>query len=388
VTPLPSAEVRKVIVTGLGVVGPAADNVESLWNLLLNERAPRPVEFDAPAYVGNHRVYKADDTRTALPSRAERLAMQSCSEALRDSGLDRCEIAGAGVFVGTAQGSIDLFEQQSLLVETNCEHQLYSISQMLATEHGCSGPNQVLSTACSASLNAVGLAAEYIMNNQVDVMIVSGMEICGTIALGCFDRLGAMDPLHCRPFDIDRAGTVFGEGSATLVLESEEHFLARGGGRAYCSVDGFGWSCDAYHPTAPEPSGEAILAAVIDALKRAKCNADDISCVIPHGTGTKLNDAIEASMLERLLGNRLALVPVLPVKAFIGHGAGAAGAFSCVVAALICRNRIVPSAANCERPEFKLRLPVEAEKHADRGKILINGWAFGGNNAAVLMGAL
>lgn len=384
---VPQAAARRVLVTGMGLVGPKIRASADLWQMLFDERAPAPWPFPTPAYVGTHRVYAAGDSDRAGPSRTERLALQACEEAVADAGLAPAHLRAAGVFWGSGLGSIDTFEAEGEAA-AGAEHQLYEIAQAIAARYACSGPNQVISTACTASLNAIGLAAEWIASGEADVIVVGGAEICSEISLACFDRLGGLDGDRCRPFDRTRAGTVFGEGAGVLVLESDAHFLARGGRQVYCSVDGFGCSCDAYHPTAPEPSGAGILMSMHEALARAGTSADTIGCIIPHGTGTRLNDEVEAGALAGLIGERLAHTPVLPLKAYIGHGAGAAGVFSCAAAALICRHRVVPPAANCDDPEFGLHLPAQAVEVPALRHVLVNGCAFGGNNASVLMGVL
>jgi 3-oxoacyl-(acyl-carrier-protein) synthase len=378
---------NRVLVTGIGLLGPGADSPESFWSMLEAGGAPRPQRL--ATVEGDYLGFPAGDAAPASESRLERLALQAAANAVADAALAPEALGEAGVYWGTTHGSIDVFERAQMRQSAaGRAHQLYGVTALVAERFHCGGPQQVFSTACSASLNAIGLAAEQIADGCVDVMLAGGAELCSRVGLAAFSRLGGIDSQYCRPFDQRREGAVFGEGAAVLILESEAHFVARGGQRAYCSVDGFGWSCDAHHVTAPEPSGELILAAMRDALARAGKPAEAIGCILPHGTGTRLNDQVEASALAGLLGERLAATPVFPLKAFIGHGAGAAGVFSCAVAALICARRSVPGVVNCEQPEFELFLPPTGTRVPGLDSVLVNGYAFGGNNASVVLGAL
>ncbi len=377
----------RVLVTGIGLIGPGADSPAAFWRMLEAGGAPRPRRLET--VEGDYLGFPAGNAAGASESRLERLAVQAAADAVDDAGLAPQHLAEAGVYWGTTHGSIDVYERGRAQPGTAIDaHQLYDVARLVGARFDCGGPQQVFSTACSASLNAIGLAAELVADGRAHVMFAGGAELCSLVGLAAFSRLGGIDSQHCRPFDERREGAVFGEGAAVLILESEAHFAARGGEGAYCSVDGFGWSCDAHHVTAPEPTGEFILAAMRDALARAGKTADTIGCVLPHGTGTRLNDQVEALALATLLGERIASTPVFPLKAFIGHGAGAAGAFSCAAAALICARRSVPAAVNCEQPEFALLLPPAPMALPAIDSVLVNGYAFGGNNASVVLGAL
>lgn len=378
----------KVVVSGVGLVGPGLESASALWSVLHEPSAPLPSTHPGVLHDRPQKVYAAGDPGGGAASRVERLALRAVAESIADAGLDEAALATAGVFLGSAQGSIDLFEGHVPLSPEQAKHRLYGLVELLSARYGCCGPCHVFSTACSASLYAIGLAAERIAEGELDLALVGGAEICGQIALACFDRLGGLDASHCRPFDGAREGTVFGEGAAMLVLESEAHFRARRTTQAYGTVDGFGWSCDGHHATAPEPSGGAILAAMHEALTRAGATSAHIGCVVPHGTGTRLNDAVEVEALRRLLGVSLPDTPLLPLKAYVGHGAGAAGAFGCVAAALMCRHRVVPPVRYCVQPEYALRLAPDGATLSGMYRILINGYAFGGNNASLVMGSL
>jgi 3-oxoacyl-(acyl-carrier-protein) synthase len=198
--------------------------------------------------------------------------------------------------------------------------------------------------------------------------------------------MGALDPQRCRPFARDRLGTVFGEGAAALVLESAEHASARGVSTVYARVAGAGWSCDAYHPTAPEPAGTQIARAMADALTDAGASVDQVGCVVPHGTGTELNDRIESDAITGVLGMRTPEIPLYSLKALIGHTGGAAGAMAAVAATLILHRGTVPGNVTMaeQDPGCAVWLPQAATPLAGR-YAMINAYAFGGNNISLVL---
>ena len=375
----------RVVVTGLGLRGPGVASPDELWALLQNPVPPPPARVRSYPQSGDVLGYAVDDVPGPSDSRLERLALAAFDDASADAGLTAEALTFAGISFGTTHGRIDLFESSA--DEQARAEPLYSIGEALARLHVCYGPIQLYSTACSASLTAIGMAAEVLRDGRAEVMIVGGAEIFSDVAMASFTRLGGLDPERCRPFHQERQGAVFGEGAAFLILETEEHALARRAPRPpYCTIEGFGWSCDAHHATAPEPSGRALRLAACDALARAGLTSAHIDCVIPHGTGTRLNDEAEAHLLRDLIAGERPSVPVLPLKAFIGHGAGAAGVFGCIAAALICRHQWVPS-ANCARPEYPLNFGGQAAGEGKIGHVLVNAYAFGGNNASLILGS-
>jgi 3-oxoacyl-[acyl-carrier-protein] synthase II len=203
--------------------------------------------------------------------------------------------------------------------------------------------------------------------------------------MGSFDRLGAADPVRCRPFDRNRAGTMFGEGSAMIVLEAAGHARRRGA-RPYAELAGAAWSCDAHHLTAPDPSGGQIIRAMTEALADAKLDLADVACVIPHGTGTPLNDAVESQALNTMFGDRIRELPLFSLKAMIGHTSGVAGAFACLTAALMLRHRESPANFPIDQdPECDVWLPQGRPVPLDAPAVLINTYAFGGNNTSLVV---
>jgi 3-oxoacyl-(acyl-carrier-protein) synthase len=218
-------------------------------------------------------------------------------------------------------------------------------------------------------------------------MLVGGSEAVSRVALACFNRLGAVDPQWCRPFDRGRKGTVMGEGAAVLVLESADHLRQRGG-RCYARAEGWGWSCDGHHATIPEPSGRAATLAVTHALADAGLGPDAIDAVLAHGTGTELNDLVESKVLAEALGPRCPTVPVCALKGKLGHSGGAAGAFQCLTACLVLAHGVLPPTGNV--PELDPRCPLLLPDRPLTGAfrhILMSSYAFGGNNVSLIVSA-
>jgi 3-oxoacyl-(acyl-carrier-protein) synthase len=263
----------------------------------------------------------------------------------------------------------------------------FVVGSALSSFLGTTGASTSVSNACAASGCAISMAADLIRLGEAEAVLVAGAEAYSRVALACFDRLGALDRRHCRPFAADRGGTVFGEGAAALILESAAHAAARSAPQPYARLAGAGWSCDAYHLTAPEPSGAQIIRAMTEALVEAGTTAAELGCILPHGTGTDLNDRVESSAIGHVLGGRTGQVPLYSLKALVGHTGGAAGALAAVAAALIIRAGAVPGnvALGEQDPDCQVWLPPAATPLAGR-YVLINAYAFGGSNISLVLG--
>jgi 3-oxoacyl-[acyl-carrier-protein] synthase II len=383
----------RVVVTGLGVVSPIGSTLEKYWQALLYERS-LPVRHEAFAgTMENTLVYRVTDeagppARDGM-GRATALAVRAVRSALADAGLSQPS-GIVGVAMGTGLGDVDLPEMERAggrPVDPLQAH-AYRVSALVAREFGLTGPNLTVSSACAAGCYSLDLAAQAIGHGWADVMVAGGVEILSRVVQGCFHRMGALDPQLCRPFDESRAGTLYGEGAAVLVLEAEEHARRRGWLNWYAEVEGFGWSCDAQHTTAPDAEGTQALRAIRSALAQAGIQVEEIDCVLPNGTGTPVSDLIEATTLERLLGERAEQVLCTAIKSKLGHSGGAAGAFSCLTGALILKHGLVPPTANLARadPQCRLRLVAGEPARTAAKTVLITVNAFGGNNAAVVMG--
>jgi 3-oxoacyl-(acyl-carrier-protein) synthase len=387
--------------------------LENYWaGLMRAHNLPVSVR-DPHANMPNRLLYAvADDAPPwsrggAVLGRTSSFAVRAARSALSDAGLvaDTGPTAGLarpgrlgarpdgagdiGVSIGTGVGDASIFEQahRDGAEPTGPDAFPFKVSSVLATEFGLAGPMTTVSTACSASAYSVSLAADTIRDGQADVMLAGGADGYTRVGVACFNRMGALDPVRCRPFDRDRQGTVFGEGAAMMVLESQSHARARGCTRWYATVDGAGWSCDAHHATAPEPKATQIVRAMGGALTEAGLSAADIDCVLPHGTGTPLNDAIEGRALRETFGDSLDTVALYSLKALLGHTGGAAGAFGLLTAMLIIHFGVVPPNAAVwpADAEHGLHPHTGAALTTPVRHALVNAYAFGGNNISVVV---
>ena len=309
---------------------------------------------------------------------ASRYALAAAAEAVADAGLGRvADPRRLAVVVGTGMGDSGAHEQWHVDGAPAGEWApVFTPAAAIGGLVGAAGANTSISNACAASGFGLSVAADLIRSGEADVVIAGGAEAYSRVALGCFNRLGAIDAERCRPFDRHRGGTVFGEGAAIMVLESAEHAAARGA-RAYATLAGAGWSCDAYHSTAPEPTGGQIVRAMRQAFDDAGVKAGDVGAVVPHGTGTQLNDVVESGALVEVLGADGP--PLYSLKGLIGHTGGAAGA-------LIVADREVPPNVPLgeQDPECPVLLPTGAVPL--RGSaVLVNAYAFGGNNVSLVL---
>jgi 3-oxoacyl-(acyl-carrier-protein) synthase len=387
----------RVLVTGLGVVSCLGTTTDSYWAGLLDARSePAPVD-DPLANMQNRLLYGIHGfpdppVRHSIGrlGRTSAFALTAARAALADAALDESDLTGAGVGIGTGVGDVSLFESvpAGAPAPSGPDAYPFKVSSVLAAELGCAGPVVSVSTACSASVYSVSLAAQLIRDGEADVMVAGGADGYTRVGVACFNRMGALDPVRCLPFDAGRRGTVFGEGAALMVLESEEHARRRGHTRAYAAIEGSGWSCDGHHPTAPDAQAVQIVRAMREALAQADVGPDDLGCVVPHGTGTPLNDVVESLALGTALGNVAASVPVYSLKALLGHTGGAAGAFALLTAAMIIDRQLVPPNVELDLldPECALRLHTGEPLPAVVNHALVNAYAFGGNNISMVIG--
>ena len=380
---------RDVVITGLGLVSPLGNTVKEFWDGMLFA-SPLPTVIEDPGFPSGSIAYQVDEEPEHCHQpggRAASFAVAAARAAATDADL--ASLPGdAGVFLGTILG-----EAPAAAGSGSGSHAgndgwwRNTVTSAVANELDLAGPNVTVSTACTAGSYAVALAARDVAVGRSEVALAGGVDIMSRVTQSVFLRLGAVDPEHCRPFDRWRRGTVYGEGAAFLVLESAAH-AARRGVTPYAKVSGAGWSCDGKHPTAPDPEGIQAAQAGLAALADAGIDAGQVAAVLCHGTGTPLNDVSEARVLSRVLADRAATVPVTAIKSKLGHSGGAAGAFSCLVAALAVRHRYLPPTAHLREqdPACPLRIVADGPVPIPDGHVLVNAFAFGGNNISLLVG--
>ncbi len=379
----------EVVVTGIGAVTCHGAGADTLWRAMTaaGTRLPdRPADPLARMDLPLISLVPDPDLRA---ERATRFASLAAAEALSDAGLDGPSLAAArtAVVFGSCMGEPGGNERGR--GADDGWQPPFRLASALAGELGLFATVHDIGNACAAGGYALGIAADLVRAGEADVVIAGGSDAYSRVALGCFNRLGAVDPERCRPFERDRAGTVFGEGAGVFVVESAAHARARG---VLSSPDGaprltgVAWSCDADHPTAPQADAEQVVRAMREALGAAP---DTVGCVVPHGTGTRLNDVLESRALHRALGPRAARVPLYSLKALLGHTGGASAALGAVAAALILRHGEVPPNVPLKEqdPECEVLLPQgDAVPLADGARrVLVNAYGFGGNNASLVL---
>ncbi|MDC8758941.1 beta-ketoacyl-[acyl-carrier-protein] synthase family protein [Janthinobacterium fluminis] len=384
-----------IVITGMGVICPLGRDVPSYWRALQEDDAEPGRRDDAGfnSQMLNNTLCYGVAERGAAPAGsggASGFALVAAREAMRDAGIDGARAAGMTVAlaIGTGAGDSDVGERARLAGGPPEAGDLpYGVADSVAAELGCEGPVFTLSNACSASLYACAYAAELLLDGCADAVVVIGSESIGRVTQAGFERMLALDGEACRPFDARRRGTLLGEGAAALVLERADA-AARRGAHVYGELLSYASNCDAHHPTAPRADGARAEAVMREALAHAALDAGAIDAIVPHGTGTQINDATESDILQRVFGDRLGAIPVCAIKSKLGHGAGAAGAFSLLTALLMLRDRLVPPMVNGRRfePGCDLRFVTGAALAHPVRRVLVNAYAFGGNNMSMIVG--
>jgi len=414
---------RRVVVTGLGLVTPLACGVEDTWSRLLagqsGASAITKFRTDDLATKIACQVRRGDGTDGTfnpdqwVDAKEQRrmddfiiYGLAAAKQAVTDSGWEaRSEEdkQRTGVLIGSGIGGLDGIEQASILVHEKGPRRLSPffipgrlinlVSGYVSIEHGFKGPNHAVVTACATGAHAMGDAARLIALDDADVMIAGGAEsaIC-RLGIAGFNACRALSTAFndnptkaSRPYDRDRDGFVMGEGAGIVVLEELEHAKARGA-KIYGEVKGYGLSGDAYHITAPSEDGDGGFRAMQMALKRAGISPSDIDYVNAHGTST-MADGIEAGAVERLLGNAASKTAMSSTKSSIGHLLGAAGSVEAIFCLLAMRDGMVPPTINLENPNVETALdlvPLRAQKR-DVNIAMSNSFGFGGTNAALIL---
>ncbi len=414
---------RRVVVTGLGLVTPLGGDVETSWaNLIAAKSGAGPItRFDpenqkctiACEVKGKDHEYGFDpDVR--VDGKIQRqvdpfivYGIDAAGQALEDAGLTEmtdaqkertgCSIgAGIGGLPGIEKEAVNLHERGPGRVSPHFVHGrlINLITGQVQIKYGFMGPNHSVVTACSTGAHSIGDAARMIAMDDADVMLAGGAEsTINPLGIAGFAQARALNtgfndrPTEAsRPYDKDRAGFVMGEGAGIVVLEEYEHAKARGA-KIYAEVTGYGLSGDAYHVTAPHPEGKGAELAMRMALKKAGLGPGDIDYVNAHGTST-MADTIELAAVKRVLGDDLTGASMSSTKSAIGHLLGGAGAVEAVFCVLAIRDGVVPPTLNLHNPDEGTEgidlVPLKAKKRDVRA-VLNNSFGFGGTNASLIM---
>ena len=413
---------RRVVVTGLGMVTPLACGVEETWQrLLAGQSGARRIEkFEVedlaakiacqiPRGDGSNATYNPDQWMEPKEQRRvdEFIAYAMCAarQALDDSGwkpTSREDQIATGVMIGSGIGGIEGIADTAITMQEKGPRRVSPFfipgriinlaSGYVSIEFGLKGPNHAVATACSTGAHAIGDSARMIALGDADVMVAGGTESpINKLSMAGFAACRALStaynddpPKASRPYDKRRDGFVMGEGAGVIVLEEYEHAKARGA-KIYAELVGYGMSGDAYHITAPSEDGDGAYRCMTAALKRAGISPAEIDYINAHGTST-MADGIELGAVERVLGNAAGKVSMSSTKSCIGHLLGAAGAVEAVFSVLAIRDRVAPPTINLDNPSVET--PIDLVPHKARQRdidvVLSNSFGFGGTNASLV----
>jgi len=417
---------RRVVVTGLGLVTPLACGVEETWSRLIagasgaRKIASFPTDDLAtkiaciiPRGDGANGTYNPDQWQDPKEQRRVdefiTIGLAACQQAVKDSGWkaetedDKCR---TGVLMGSGIGGLNGIADAAVLLHEKGPRKISPffipgrlinlVSGYASIKFGFKGPNHAVVTACATGAHAIGDAARLIAFDDADVMLAGGTEAAvGRLGIAGFNACRALSTAFndtpekaSRPYDKDRDGFVMGEGAGAVILEEYEHAKKRGA-KIYGEVVGYGLSGDAFHITAPSEDGDGGQRAMKMALKRANLSPSDIDYVNAHGTST-MADGIELGAVERLLGNAASKVAISSTKSSIGHLLGAAGAVEAIFCLLAMRDGVIPPTLNLENPDVETKMdlvPLKAQKR-DVKVAMSNSFGFGGTNACLVLSAV
>ena len=414
---------RRVVVTGLGMVSPLACGVEETWQRLLQGRSgaarignfetsdlPCKIACQIPRGDGSDGTFNPDQWMDPKDQRRVDAfivyAMAAARQALDDAGWhpkSYDDQAESGVLIGSGIGGIEGIAEASLTLRDRGPHKISPFfipgrlinlaSGYVSIEFGLKGPNHSVVTACSTGAHAIGDAARLIALGDAEVMVAGGTEspvnrlsVAGFAACRALSTGFNDEPERAsRPYDKDRDGFVMGEGAGIVVLEEYEHAKARGA-KIYGELVGYGLSGDAYHITSPAEDGDGAYRCMRAALKRAGLQASDLDYINAHGTSTPLGDELELKAVERLVGNNVEGLAMSSTKSAVGHLLGAAGAVEAIFSLLAMRDNIVPPTLNLDNPsvETAVDLAPNQAKPKQIDVALSNSFGFGGTNASLI----
>lgn len=415
---------RRVVVTGLGLVTPLGCGIDVPWKkLTAGESGANPITkfdvtdwaariaCDVPRGDGSDGTFDADQFMEPKEQRKVDdfilFGVAAADIAIEDAGwkpTDEESLIRTGCMVGAGIGGLPGIESASITLHERGPRRVSPffisgrlinlVSGQIQIRHGFKGPNHAVVTACSSGAHAIGDAARLIMWDDADVMIAGGAEaaIC-PIGIAGFSQAKALstnfndEPARAsRPYDVDRDGFVMGEGAGIVVLEELEHAKKRGA-KIYGEVIGYGMSGDAYHITAPAPDGDGAFRSMQAALKRSGLSTDEIGYVNAHGTSTPLGDEIELGAVRRLLGASASQVSMSSTKSSIGHLLGAAGAVEAIFCILAMRDGVIPPTLNLDNPSENcvgMDLVPHKAKERELKATMSNSFGFGGTNASLV----
>lgn len=408
---------KRVVVTGVGLISSLGIGTDESWNNLINgetgidfitsyDTTDMPVKIAGEVKNFDPTAFGIEKKEVKKLARNTQFAIAATKMALEDANLKINEdnANDTGAIISSGIGGMEIFEEQhKTMLEKGVKRiSPFTIPAMIANMSsgnigiyfGAKGPNKTIVTACASGTHSVGEGFELIRHNRAKIMIVGGTEACITaFGMNSFANMKALSTAKneepkkaSRPFSADRDGFVMGEGAGVLILEEMEYALARGA-KIYAEVVGFGETCDAYHITAPVESGEGAIRAMKIALDDANLKLEAVNYINAHGTSTPANDVIETRAIKGLFGAHAYNLYVSSTKGATGHGLGAAGGIEAVILAKTIETGIIPPTLNLDNPDVECDLnyvPNKAIK-ADVQVAMSNSLGFGGHNSVIVM---
>lgn len=409
---------RRVVVTGLGLITPVGNDVETAWNAIKNGQSGigKIEHFDTSGFNtrfgGTIKGFDCNDYMSGKEARRMDIFMQygvaAGVQAMQDAGLDESNLVPerAGVAIGSGIGGIASIEETTRTIQNSGPRKvppffvpgsiINMIAGTLSIRFGLQGPNIAVTTACTTGTHNIGLAANMISNSQADVMVAGGAEMATTpVGLGGFCAARALsqrndDPVGAsRPWDRDRDGFVLSDGAGIMILEEYEHAKKRGA-NIYAELVGFGMSGDAYHITSPSEGGAGAARCMENALRSAELNLSQVDYINAHGTSTMAGDIAETEAIKTVFADHANELCVSSSKSIIGHLLGASGSVEAIISVLTLRDQVISPTINLENPDEGCDL--DYVPHESREKevnvVLSNSFGFGGTNGSLIFSRL
>ena len=395
---------RRVVVTGVGVVSSVGVGKQDFWsNLVGGKSGISDIEtFDTSEYP-NHRGGEVknfnpldfiEEKDLSYMGRASQFALAATKLGVEDGRLNLGRDKRVGVIVGTTLADAQSLEQidkywlkggmEEVWDSNILKYPGYNLSDNISQYFGLKGGNFVIPTACAAGNYSIGFAYDLIKENRFDVIIAGGADPIARTNFAGFNRLVAMAPEKCQPFDLNRKGMMVGEGAGILIIEGLEHAKKRGA-EIYSEILGYGLSCDAYNMTIPSQNG--ITQVMKRAIKNSGVDQTTVGYICAHGTGTPANDKTECAAIKELFGDQAKDVSVSSIKSILGHTMGAASAIEAISCCLTIKEQIMPPTINMETqdPECNLDCVPNKSRKKKIKVVMNNSFAFGGNNASLIL---
>ena len=406
---------KRVVITGIGAVAPIGTGKNNYWSALAEGR--NGIDFISSFDTEKFKVKIAGEVKDFNPldwfdkkearhtDRVIQFADAASRLAIEDAEFDTvsADHERFGICIGSGQGGIGTAVENIYTLADKGPDRVspFSVPMMIvnmpsayvAIRHNAKGPNFSVSSACATSLHSIGEAYHMIVREDADYMLAGGAEAAaipfGVAAFGALKALSiSTEPATaCRPFDADRNGFVLGEGAGVVMLEDYENAKARGA-HIYAEIKGYGATCDAYHITAPDPSGDGAYRAMKLAVERAGWKPEEIDLINAHGTSTHFNDSMETAAIKRLMGEEASKkVLIQATKSMIGHALGASGVLGLIASLMAVEKGVVHPTINYTTPDPECDLNYVPNKaiNAAAEKVLVNAFAFGGHNASIAL---